>query len=301
MLPDVASLPAAAPQGDDQDSWSWLVTFSDLVLQLFGFSIVAMVIGAGQVASHRAPVANDVALEESSAAASVELAASGSAIEIASSASSSLREAEVAEDRDRMPTPEPKLEPAKPAEPAEPAEPAAVIAAETAVAAALPKPAGIPPPGVVPQSARLTALVRYLEELLPSQDDALVATVERTDGAVVVAVADGFASGSAEPSPAMRPLLAEIGTLAGASPDVSIEVAGHTDDRPIHTTAYASNLELSLARASRIARDLVAAEPGIAERVFASGYGEQRPVAANDEARGRARNRRIEIRLSPLS
>jgi chemotaxis protein MotB len=285
VLPDVASLPGAAPQADDQDSWSWLITFSDLVLQLFGFSIVALAIGASQVATHGAAAAKDVVIEESSAAAPVELAASEIEVEIASRETPTLREAEVVDDRDRMPIPRPEPEPAT----------------EIAFAAAPPKPAEVPPPDVAPQSARLTALVRYLEKLLPSQGDALVATVERTDGAVVVAVADGFASGSATPSPAMRPLLAEIGALAGASPDVTIEIAGHTDDRPIHTTAYASNLELSLARASRIARDLVAVEPGLAERVFASGYGEQRPVAANDEARGRARNRRIEIRLSPVS
>jgi chemotaxis protein MotB len=83
-------------------------------------------------------------------------------------------------------------------------------------------------------------------------------------------------------------------------PDLAIEVAGHTDDVPVHG-AFSSNLDLSLARASRVAHELAAGDEALAARIFASGYGELRPVAANDDAEGRARNRRVEVRLVPTA
>jgi chemotaxis protein MotB len=162
-----------------------------------------------------------------------------------------------------------------------------------------------PPPAVVreaPPPAPASPLAAAGEDLAQfvaqsGQGDAV--RVAASEGEIVLTLdeAVSFASGSDELRPAAHPVLAEVSRLAGALPDVSIRVVGHTDDLPIHTPAFPSNLELSLARAARVARELIAADPRLRERTLAEGFGAERPIASNADAAGRARNRRVEIRL----
>jgi chemotaxis protein MotB len=80
--------------------------------------------------------------------------------------------------------------------------------------------------------------------------------------------------------------------------DRKFQVAGDTDNVPIHTERFPSNWELSTARAVEVVRYLIA--QGVRPDVLsAAGYGEFDPVASNDDASSRARNRRIEITLQP--
>jgi flagellar motor protein MotB len=97
-------------------------------------------------------------------------------------------------------------------------------------------------------------------------------------------------------------LMAQMGhslaDLLRAEPDQMILVGGHTDDRPIQER-FASNWELSTARATAVARVLIGA--GVAaNRVVAAGFGEHHPRAANRDEGGRAKNRRIEVLLVPI-
>ena len=76
-----------------------------------------------------------------------------------------------------------------------------------------------------------------------------------------------------------------------------MRVEGHTDDIPIHTALFASNWELSSARASSIAR-LLLAHPNVhAEQMSVAGNAEFHPAASNSTPEGRARNRRVDIVL----
>jgi chemotaxis protein MotB len=76
------------------------------------------------------------------------------------------------------------------------------------------------------------------------------------------------------------------------------QVAGHTDNVPIDRAKFASNWELSTARAVAVVHFLVA--HGVpAEALSAAGYGEFAPLVANDSAEHKAKNRRIEISLVP--
>ena len=77
--------------------------------------------------------------------------------------------------------------------------------------------------------------------------------------------------------------------------DLAIE--GHTDSRPISTTRFASNWELSTARATQVLRHLEGLAGWEAQngRLSASGYGDTRPIADNATVEGQARNRRVEI------
>lgn len=105
-----------------------------------------------------------------------------------------------------------------------------------------------------------------------------------------------FPSGSAQVSASGRSLLAE---LAGSLREqgLAFRVEGHTDSQQVKVRAKEyphGNLELSAARAIEVAAVLI--EKGLpAERVAVAGFGEWRPVAGNDSAEGRARNRRVEI------
>jgi len=108
-----------------------------------------------------------------------------------------------------------------------------------------------------------------------------------------------FPSGSAALSAGGRDVLRKVAQqLRGATH--SVEVQGHTDDVPIRTERFASNWDLAAARATEVVR-LFEHEGVQAARLSAVSYGPARPVAPNTSAEGRARNRRIEIRLAPAA
>jgi chemotaxis protein MotB len=76
--------------------------------------------------------------------------------------------------------------------------------------------------------------------------------------------------------------------------NVGVVVAGHADNQPIRSPTYASNWELSAARAAGVARYLVQdGHPATMVRV--ESYGEFKPIADNSTPEGRARNRRVEL------
>jgi chemotaxis protein MotB len=106
-----------------------------------------------------------------------------------------------------------------------------------------------------------------------------------------------FASGSAVLEPAEAPLIhrvADLITAAGITNAVSVE--GNTDSVPISTSTFRSNWELSTARATAVLEALLA--DGVpARRLSATGYADQRPVAPNTTAAGRAANRRVDVVL----
>lgn len=79
--------------------------------------------------------------------------------------------------------------------------------------------------------------------------------------------------------------------------DNPIQVEGFTDNLPINTRAYPTNWELSAARAATIVR-MLAMEGVKPTRLAAVGYGEFQPVASNETAQGRAKNRRVVLIIS---
>lgn len=87
-----------------------------------------------------------------------------------------------------------------------------------------------------------------------------------------------------------------------ADRDELLMVSGFTDDLPIQSgnLHFEDNWELSAQRALTVTRALIAAGMP-ADRVFASAFGEQQPVAANADAGGRARNRRVEMAPVPVA
>lgn len=145
-----------------------------------------------------------------------------------------------------------------------------------------------------------------------AQDDQLLAQLKKdlgdaemsqdAAGQITVTMVDRilFKSGDAALTPAGQELLLRLGAVL-ANADKLIEVSGHADNQPIENehSMFATNWELSTTRATNVARFLqekVGIKP---RRLKAAGYSSYRPVASNATAKGRAKNRRIELLLLP--
>ncbi|MGA7523816.1 MAG: flagellar motor protein MotB [Acidobacteriaceae bacterium] len=119
------------------------------------------------------------------------------------------------------------------------------------------------------------------------------------DGLVISLREAGFyQSGSAAPDAGSKGTLDKIAAKLSAVP-YDLRIEGHTDDVPIHTAQFASNWELSTARASELTKILIVRYGFAPARLSAAGYGEYHPVASNDTAEGRSQNRRVDIIVLP--
>ncbi|MCR4721182.1 MAG: OmpA family protein [Lachnospiraceae bacterium] len=106
-----------------------------------------------------------------------------------------------------------------------------------------------------------------------------------------------FESGSATLTEKCKPLLLKVGDILKLYPDNYVDVIGHTDNIPINNAAFSSNDILSSARAISAAQFIVKNCGIDIKRVGWTGRGEYEPVDTNDTSEGRAKNRRVEIRL----
>jgi len=105
-----------------------------------------------------------------------------------------------------------------------------------------------------------------------------------------------FDFGSATINPAGFVFLDKIADTLDKIP-YAMRVEGHTDNVPIQTRRFPSNWELSVARAVNVVKYFAEVSNIDPNRLSAVGYGESRPVAANDTASNRVKNRRVEILL----
>jgi len=126
-------------------------------------------------------------------------------------------------------------------------------------------------------------------------------TVTMKDGRVYISMEEAllFPSGSAKVNPRGKEALAKVAGVLTANNDINIDIEGHTDNKPIHTTAYPDNWALSTARATSIAHVLIDEYAVSPTRLIASGRAFYEPIASNDTEQGREQNRRTEIILEP--
>lgn len=102
-----------------------------------------------------------------------------------------------------------------------------------------------------------------------------------------------FSSGEAILQQEAVPALARLAEVLKQFPN-DIQVEGYTDNVPIRNSIYPSNWELSAARAANVVHLFM--NQGVApERMSAIGFGEYRPIAANDSEQGRTKNRRVSV------
>ncbi len=106
-----------------------------------------------------------------------------------------------------------------------------------------------------------------------------------------------FDSGKSELKAEANPLIEKIGKMLQSYDKNMIEVEGHTDNVPISSAKYKDNNVLSMYRALTVAdylREVTTIEPS---HIKSSGRGEYVPIADNSTPEGRARNRRVEIKI----
>jgi chemotaxis protein MotB len=121
--------------------------------------------------------------------------------------------------------------------------------------------------------------------------------VLEVDGNLVVRLMDDailFEPGSAALTGRHKELLRHVASMVRVLP-YSTRVEGHTDSIPINTAEFPSNWELSTRRATNVVMHMIR-ELGISpDKLSAAGYAETRPVAPNNTAANRQKNRRIDI------
>jgi chemotaxis protein MotB len=154
------------------------------------------------------------------------------------------------------------------------------------------------------QQAALKAAANRLRETMKreiSQGDVHLA---ESKGRLEVSLADRilFERGSVSLSARGEGVLARVGAALGGTEGWQIQVSGHTDNTPVASNLrprYPSNWELSLVHSARVVRFLQERAVTSPDRLVASGHGEYQPVASNQLAADRAKNRRVELLVVP--
>ncbi len=131
----------------------------------------------------------------------------------------------------------------------------------------------------------LAAEIKRNEVALRMEPDGLVVSLRE---------AGFFDSGSATIKPGAEAAFARVALILEEH-SCAVRIEGHTDTVPIHTAQFASNWELSTARATEIVKVLIENHGVSPERLSAAGYAEFHPVASNDSAKGRQLNRRVDV------
>lgn len=153
------------------------------------------------------------------------------------------------------------------------------------------------------QVQKVSSTYESLLEKMKSEISKGQVTISELKGKLTVNMVDSilFDSGKAEVKKGGLEILGKVISILKDVNDKSIRIEGHTDDVPISRALakrYPTNWELSSARAINVTRHLQdqGIDPGLLSAVA---YGEWKPVATNDTAEGKAKNRRIEIILVP--
>lgn len=106
-----------------------------------------------------------------------------------------------------------------------------------------------------------------------------------------------FDAGKAEIRDDVKVFMQKIAAIMSRYKECVIEIEGHTDNIPISTANFESNRYLSTARANKVYEYVMEQANLIDANIKIAGYGESRPVASNDTEEGRAKNRRVSIKI----
>lgn len=128
-------------------------------------------------------------------------------------------------------------------------------------------------------------------------------TIEQKNGKVYVSMENKllFQTGSWAVGPEGRKAVVEVGKVLGQNPDIAVLIEGHTDNDKFAGAVgqIENNWDLSTKRATAIVTIFAENKAINKQNLTAAGRGEFAPIAGNDTAEGKAKNRRIEIILTP--
>lgn len=144
------------------------------------------------------------------------------------------------------------------------------------------------------------ALVTSLKGVLGNMNDEDI-SINVEKGVVYVSISDKllFDSGKYNVTSRAKEVLGKVAMVVKNKPEIEFMVEGHTDDQAIKTAMFEDNWDLSVKRATSVVR-ILQNEFGVPpERMTAAGRSYYIPVASNDNADGRSKNRRTRIVILP--
>ena len=145
--------------------------------------------------------------------------------------------------------------------------------------------------------------LRQAKSLLEQHLNSSEASVGYDERGLVTRMLDSvlFDSGKAQLRSGAFSVLDKVAAVLAQVPNQPIGIEGHTDNQPIRRSKWADNTALSVARAKAVADYLLKRHRVESSRLIVSGHGEEQPLASNDTAAGRQKNRRVEIIILPQS
>ena len=153
-----------------------------------------------------------------------------------------------------------------------------------------------PPPPPPPQPEQVAQIEKVTDFLQPEIEEGLVKVFEKGNTLTIRLTGSGmFGSGS---DTLQKKFMTPIERVAIALNDLPgpVIIAGHSDNVPIRSSRFPSNMHLSLARAKSVMKRM-AEQLDDPARMSAEGRADSEPIADNSTRDGRATNRRIEVLL----
>ena len=141
-----------------------------------------------------------------------------------------------------------------------------------------------------------------VEELIAVNELENQLETQMTSEGLLITIRDSvlFASGSANINAEYAGVANELSEILAFNPARNVVITGHTDNVPMNTSEFESNWELSVLRAVNFLKIIVDSNPSLDSKYFSvKGFGEFSPIASNDTAEGRAKNRRVEVLVQP--
>lgn len=154
---------------------------------------------------------------------------------------------------------------------------------------------------IAAKDAKMNALKEAISKALTNFEGKGL-TVEQRDGKVYVSMENKllFSSGSWAVNAEGRQAVKQLGQVLAENPDIAVLIEGHTDNVPYGGSGPLNdNWDLSTKRATSIVQILKENNNIDPQNLTAAGRGEYAPIATNETAEGRAKNRRIEVILTP--
>jgi chemotaxis protein MotB len=142
-------------------------------------------------------------------------------------------------------------------------------------------------------------LEKTISESNMNEDEDFAVNINET--VVMISIADNmlFNSGSYRLSSKADNVLKKLADVINSEPSLDVMVEGHTDSRTINTGHIADNWDLSVLRSTSVVRKLQEEYNVAPEKLIAAGRSSYQPIAENDSAENRSKNRRTRIIILP--